>query len=676
MSYQDSRRIVCVFLATIFSLSVVYQASAIDSGDGHPDLFDLGIENLMDLEVTSVSKREEKLFEAATAVHVITKEDIRRSGAQSIPEALRLATGMEVARINGNQYAISARGQNEMFSDKLLVLMDGRALYTPTFAGVWWVAQNYPMEEIERIEVIKGPGATLWGSNAVNGVINIITKTAENSQGLLVTAGTSSEENAFTTLRYGVASGDNMFSKFYAMASGRDGGADEDGSDKNDGRELYQAGFKTEWKMDNEGRLTFQGDIYDIDAQAEGAVFTIPGEPLSHYERTNNYFGGNLLMLYTRQLNDFTKLKTQLYYDHTNINTNIFGEKRNTYDAEVQLDTEPLNRHKLSIGAGYRYTEDSVADTVILQMKDDEYSLTNIFAQDEVTLIEERLKLILGVKFEENTYTGWETMPNIRMVWTDELWTLWGAVSRAVRLPYRAEDDVSINLFSGPEEMVVGRVIGDGRGESEKMIAYEAGFRVRPAHNFFIDIALYYDDYDDIMSSYQGTPFPEASPAPPHYVLPVYLDNIYDGETHGLDLTMEWTPAVWLKFSAGYTYTEMNIDVKSEFKSDRTLKSAGWLEGESPRNRFTFRTYTDLPHNVEFDAMLYYKDELPGVGHDVDSYTRLDLRLGWKPVDSFDISVIGMNLLDKEHWEHEDSYFEQRSAIERSVLLKVTYRSR
>lgn len=650
-------------------------------------LASMSIEDLMNIRVTSVSKKAEYLDEAAAAVYVITQEDIRRSGATSIPEVLRMAPGLEVANINNNQYAITSRGQNHMFSEKLLVLIDGRAVYSPTFSGVWWAAQHYPLEEIDRVEVVRGPGAALWGSNAVNGVINIVTKKSSLSQGVLVSAGAGNEEQGLFTARYGGNVGDSVFYKVYLMGQERDGGRGvkgewsgnpEDGGDAEDYKKVRQGGFRTDWNMGDGGSMTLQGDVYRVGAGAVGAVFVEPNKPTRHYENEDIYTGGNLLWLYKRQLNEDSKLTLQVFWDRTEIEKPFFQEKRDTYDGEFQIDTRLLGNHYLSLGANYRYSWHDFTDTAAMTMPDDDYNLYGAFIQDEIRLFDDRMKLIVGSKFEHNKYTGWEVQPNLRAAWIEEAWTLWGSAARAVRLPNRMDNGLNFNFRSeGTSEKatpIVGRLIGDGRVVSEEMITYEAGWRVRPAKSFSIDLATYYNRYDNLVDTFvvESEIFEEDTPAPYHLVLPVYEENVFEGDTYGAELVANWKPAKWLRLTGGYVYTRVYLRPKAGKETGDTKDLAEWISESSPLHTFKGRMNVDLPHRFEFDALVYYVDPLFGVG--AQKYLRLDLRLGWSPLENLELSLAGRNLLQERHYEFESQMLEENAWIERDFLLKVTFK--
>ncbi|HSS44518.1 MAG TPA: TonB-dependent receptor, partial [Thermoanaerobaculia bacterium] len=424
----------CVLLAAL-GLTLPASASAQTEEAVRPptELKKLSLEELFEMEVTSVSKKPEKLSETAAAVHVVTDEDIRRSAAPSIPEALRDIPGIEVARVDSRQYAITARGFNGTTANKLLVLMDGRSLYTPLYSGVFWDAQDTLMEDIARIEVIRGPGATVWGANAVNGVINIISKSAEETQGLLVTGGGGNEERAFTGVRYGGKLGADAYFRVYGKYFDRNDSVRPNGQDANDQFQMGQGGFRVDWKPRADQLFTLQSDVYDGSAEQPTA-----GDI--------DLKGGNLLGRWTRHFSANSDLQIQAYYDRTERNIPpIFGEKLDTLDLDVRHRFLPAGGHDVVWGFGYRHTNDKVNNSPALAFlpPNQTRQLATAFVQDEITLVESRLHLTLGSKIEHNDYTGFEYEPSGRLAWTpSKEQTIWAAISRAVRAPSRIDREL------------------------------------------------------------------------------------------------------------------------------------------------------------------------------------------------------------------------------------------
>ena len=611
------------------------------------DLTELSLEALMDVEVTSVSKREEKFFEAAAAIYVITAEDIRRSGAESIPEALRMVPGLHVARIDANKWAISARGFTFRLADKMLVLIDGRSVYTPLFAGVYWNVQDTLMEDIERIEVIRGPGATLWGANAVNGVINIITKSAKDTQGGLLTGTIGTYEHGLGGFRYGGKLGKDAWFRIYTKYFNRDrypGGADD--------WRVMRGGFRLDWDTTEQDSLTFQGDIYDGDA---GQRLTLSGfltPPYSHtFDDDIAIRGGNVLARWRHTFSKRSDMSLQFYYDRMERNEAVLDDTRDTVDLDFQHRFGLGERHDVIWGLGYRYTSDRIGNsfTFTLDPQSRGDHLVNAFVQDEITLIEDRLNLTLGSKFEHNDYTGFEVQPSMRLAWTpNEQHTVWGSISRAVRSPSRVDDDMRLNFAAFPGPMGSVRMMslfGNRDFKSEELIAYELGYRIRPTKNLSLNLTTFYNVYDQLQTHEPGVPFFEGSPPPPHMVIPLRIANKMDGESYGVELGANCKVTDFWKLRAGYTWLQVQLH-RDHASGDTTSEG---IEGDSPHHQVNLRSYLDLPGNWEFDTALYYVDSLPN--QETHSYVQLDVRLGWRPKKNIELSVGVKNVLWDRHRE-------------------------
>ncbi len=641
------------------------------------DLTELSLEELMDVEVTSVSKRAEPISAAAAAVFVITQEDLRRSGATSIPEALRMVPGVEVARIDASKWAISARGFNGRFANKLLVLIDGRSVYTPLFSGVFWDVQDTLLEDVDRIEVIRGPGATLWGANAVNGVINIITRSARETQGGLLAAGGGTEEQGFAALRYGGALGESSSYRVYGKVFDRGSGERLTGGAGADDWSMRRAGFRLDSKLAGGSDWMVEGDLYEGEAGETLTLQSLQAPVPRTVDGEEEVAGGYLLSRWQRALSDTSDLKVQLYYDRTERLAPLIDEERDTFDVELQHGFAPGFRHRLLWGLGYRRTADDIQGMAILSLfparrTDD---LASGFLQDEITLRPDRLWLTLGSKLEHNDYTGFEVQPNLRAVWTPrQHHTLWGAVSRAVRTPSRAEHDLRLDaqvigpgqVFPGAPPAVV-TSFGNPDYRSEELIAWELGYRVGLSPGLFFDLATFYNDYDRLRSTRTGQPFLEVTPTP-HLVIPVRIGNDLEGETYGAELAADWRISKRWRWSAAYSLLVIQLQVPPGGNA-----SALGAEGQSPRHQLFLRSSVDLAREVELDVSLRHVDELPSL--EVDRYTTLDLRLGWRPRPDLELSLVGQNLLEGSHVEAAPEVIPTHpTAVERGVYGKVEWR--
>jgi iron complex outermembrane recepter protein len=630
------------------------------------ELSRLTFDDLMNLEITSVSKKAQKVSEAAAAIFVITNQDLRRSGVTSIPEALRMVPGFQVTRIDASKWAITSRGFNGRFANKLLVLIDGRSVYTPLFSGVLWDIQDTLLEDVERIEVIRGPGATLWGANAVNGVINIITKQAKDTQGGLVTAGAGTKERGFGSVRYGAKLNDDTCYRVYAKYFDRDSGVDGV-----DNWHVVRGGFRIDWEPANGNSLTLQGDIYDdkIGSRVSVASLTAPFARTLDGDRESN--GLNLLTRWQHVISDTSDMTLQLYYDRIEQNTIILDEIRDTFDIDFQHRFLLSERQNVIWGLGYRFISDDINNTFSMSFYPDsrDDNLFSAFVQDEIILVEDRLHLTLGSKFEYNDYTGFEIQPNARLMWTPHSQhSIWTAVSRAVRTPSRVNYDIRYNIQVFPlgSSLALNSLIGNRNFDSEELIAYELGYRVQLMDRLSLDIAAFFNDYDNLHTLEPGDY--ETSSSPPHLVIPYMADNKMEGETYGVELAANWQALNWWRLQAAYTYLQIQLHLAGDSECILAEK----IEGESPHHQISFRSSMELFRDLEFDLWVRYADNLPS--QDIGSYITLDARLSWRLFNDLELSVVGQNLLDSDHPEFlSDMLATTLTEVERSVYGKITW---
>ena len=580
----------------------------------------LSIEQLMNVEVTSVSKRPERLAQASSAIQVITQEDIRRSGASSLAEALRLATNLQVAQLDSRQWAISARGLNSTTANKLLVLIDGRTVYTPLFSGVFWDVQDVPLEDIDRIEVISGPGATLWGANAVNGVINVITKDAKDTQGLYLSSGGGSALRGFGTAQYGGTLGHRARFRAYGSGFKRQPTVLPSGVDTTDDWHFEQGGVRVDWDPSQLSHLSFQGDLYD------GRI--APSSPTE-----TSVSGGNLVGRWSRTLSPHSDLRAQLYYDRTHRDIpGTFGEDLDTYDVDLQHHTRLGASHDVVWGLGYLLINDRVANSSMLAFLPAHVTRQWFtgFVQDEIALVPERLRLTLGSKVEHNDYTGVEIQPSGRLNWTvSQVGTVWAAVSRALRTPSRIDREFFVP--AQPPYLLA----GGPNFHSEEELAYELGYRYHQGP-LALSLATFYSRYYGLRSLEEANP-----PA----ALPIVIANGQDGESYGAELSADYHVTERWRLVAGYT--ELRIHVWALPTSTDT--SRGSAENHSPDRQFTVRSSADLPGHLTFDGTFRYVGDI--VNQQVPAYGELDARLGWQPVSRLEVSVTGQNLLHDHHAE-------------------------
>ena len=625
------------------------------------DLKQLSLEELMNIEIISVAKKEQRWFDTPAAIFVITQEDIRRSGVTNIPEALRLAPGVTVSRIDGNSWAIGIRGFGSGFSRSLLVLIDGRSVYTPLFAGVYWDVQDTLLEDIDRIEIIRGPGGTIWGANAINGVVNIITKSATETQGLLATAGGGSEEKGFGSLRYGGKIGQDFGYRVYGKGFRRDPQFTPHLSDVDDWQ-MGQGGFRTDWNLGERDNLTVQGDIYKGYSGMRDLVSSFSAPFSRTVEEDTDLSGMNLLGRWSRTLSETSNLALQIYYDRTFRREPRFQERRNTVDFDFQHRFKVTERQELIWGLGYRFTKgdtDSVP-TLVVSPQNRADNVFSAYLQDEFVLVE-NLRLTVGSKFEHNDYTGFEFQPSGRLLWTPAArHVLWASVSRAVRTPSRVDRDVAASSAPNPALPFFGRLLGNEDFASEKLLAYELGYRNQAADRLFVDLAGFYNRYDDLFSVEAETPFLE----PGRLILPFRFDNKITARVYGGELAADWRWLDWWRWRLAYSYLQINLTRKR--RSNDTITVPG-TEGGSPHNQVSLTSFVNLPGNIEIDGVFRYVDNLRG--QMVGRYFNLDLRLGWHAAKNVELSLVGQNLLQGHHAEWGGG-----TEIQRGVYTKVTWR--
>ena len=690
-------------LATLsLALPLLAQSPLLRADDPLDDYLSLDLQDLLSLEVTSVARKKQRLTDSAAAIFVITNEDIRRSGVTSIPEVLRLAPGIQVARIDSNKWAISSRGFNGQFANKLLVLIDGRSVYTPTYAGVYWEVQDVLLEDIDRIEVVRGPGATIWGANAVNGVINIITRSAEKSQGTLVSIGAGDEEKTVAVLRRGFAFGDGGFGRVYAKFNQRDSSYSPDlGGEAGDDWEKVQAGFRMDLALSSRDSLILQGDYYRADENQTLRQFILdpldpanqPPDPQHPYvipfvEDAFESSGYNLMMRWNREGGEVTT-NLQVYADHTERDEKVAYLQVNTLDIDFSQNWTLSPRNELLWGFGYRYIDDSFGNTFrTIFYEDPEYpSLYNLFVQDEYA-INDRLHFTAGIKWEHNEITGMETQPSLRLLWTpDETQTWWGAVSRAVHTPVRLGTASSIVAYLLPPDPVdpnyplpqVLRLDGNPELESEAVDAFEIGYRLRPDEKLSLDLALFHNRYDRLITyevlSRQSFQVPSPYFPGEWIYLPTEMTygNKRSATSQGLELSLDWQ--VRENWRLKFNYSWLDIDAKRDADGTDMLGDSV-LEGSAPDYQWSLRSQHNIRPDLSMDLWIYHVDELPFAGYSrprpIPAYTSFNLRLAWRRGD-MEFSVAGFNLLHDRHAEFASENILVLTEVERSLLATLRW---
>jgi iron complex outermembrane receptor protein len=648
------------------------------SGQKVPDVTTMSVEDLMNMQVTSVSKHTQKVADAAAAIFVLTQEDIRRSGATSIPDALRLVPGLEVARIDENKWAIGSRGFNGRFDNKLLVLIDGRSVYTPLFSGVYWNIQDVMLEDIDRIEVIRGPGATLWGANAVDGVINIITKPAASTQSAIVTAGGGTEERGSVGARYGGKIGDDTHYRIYGKYFDWGPSNYVTGGTANDGWDAMRGGFRADWTPAGANSLTFQGDLYRSNYDETLTVPSLAAPYSNTFPNSGAYSGGNILGRWNHN-SEGARMSLQMYYDSTTtVDNSLFVDHQKIFDIDFQHGFQVGDSQQFVWGLGYRSTLDRSDPSFTISLQPNQFTLNQFsaFLQDEISLVDNRLRLTLGSKFEHNDFTGFELQPNARLLWTlSPNQSVWTAVSRAVRTPALTEEGLRLNSEVIPPGApgnpaplpAVVAVFGSPQFNSEDLLAYELGYRVQATNNLSLDIATFYNNYSNLRTAEPGTPFVEGNPAPTDIVVPLIAENKMSGGTYGAELFADWKVIPKWRLTGSYSYLQMDIH-KNAGSQDPT---ADLPNGSSPKHQWYLRSSIDLPKHFDEDTTLRFVDSLPGLG--LQSYYSLDAHLGWRPARNIEFSIGGQNLLDNRHLEFLPDFVNTSpTVVKRSIFGTIT----
>jgi iron complex outermembrane recepter protein len=679
-----SKRGCTVIFTVIVFLMVLTVAPAQEAADTNATLSalaDMDITNLFNIKVSIVSPNApETIPQTPAAVSVVSAQDIKRSGAQNYPQALRLVPGMNVAQVDANQWAVSSRGFNDVFANKLLAMQDGRSIYTPLFSGVFWDVQGTLMEDIDHIEVVRGPGATIWGANAMNGVINIITKSAADTQGLFVNGGGGAEERGFAGARYGGAINSNALYRVYATYENHASTVLSDGSDANNSWQLGRAGFRTDWDPTDRNTFTFQGDGYAgwINQVFDEFDPTSPALTSTNAE-VMKVSGANTLGRWMHTFSDTSNFKLQAYYDYTaRFANNLFDEQRHTFDLDFKHEFALGTRDNVVWGLGYRITADHEGDndTISFYTDSQAINLYSAFVQDELIVMPDRVSLTVGSKFEQNDYTGFDFQPSARLLWTPtEHQTVWASVSRAVRTPSRAEESVILNQavptslpFPFPP-YVPATILGTNTFKNENMIAYEIGYRAQPIKDLSFDVDAYWNHYDDLRSQVPITPGG----------LTYYLANNIHGNAYGAEISATWCVLDWWRLQPSYSCLKSILHANAD-NGYTDAYSVGLDEGASPENQFMIRSSMDLPHDITFDTGLRYVDKLefPQVSGaptiTVPDYFEVDARLAWRINKNWEVAVIGQNLLHDRHTEFLPTYVHtQPTEIPRSIFAQVTF---
>jgi iron complex outermembrane recepter protein len=654
-----------LFLA---SLSI----SSIAWADDPNQALDLSVEDLLNVKVTSVAKKAQSLNDSPAAAFVISNEDIKRSGATNIPDALRLAPGLDVAKIDANKWAVTSRGFNSRRANKLLVLIDGRSTYTRSFAGVYWENQDVMMEDIDRIEVIRGPGATLWGANAVNGVINIITKSSAKTQGISFNAGGGTEEEGFASLRYGKRFGEDSSARAYVKGFKRDSNTHTSGVDAGDDWDKVQGGFRVDSRLNTQNEVTFQGDIYHSNINQSSIYPSIVAPFVTSQNDKNKTYGGNILTRWQHTYSSSSDAKLQFYYDTYTRKEGALYEKRDTLDLDFQHRFRLLDMHEFVWGLNYRYGNEKMIGKPLLEGITTPFRLTPVtvndqvfsgFIQDELSLIDNKLWLTIGSKLEHNDYSGFEGQPSARVMWAPYMQhRLWAGVSRAARTPARYEQDLTALTGAIPTSPFTPPVLiniqGNPNYRSENVISYEAGYRTSFAKSVSLDLTGFYNDYRNLRQLSLGlTDNP--------FVRELLFNNSATAKTYGIEVATVWQMLDWWRWDVNYSWLHTSL-LQTDTITPTSPEQRASLRGAlSPFSKvdldFWFR-YVDT--NIAFDAAGSKR---------IKAYVTLDLRLAYRPIKNIEFSLVGQNLLAEKHLEYINDNQTLPTAIDRGMYGKISW---
>lgn len=633
------------------------------------DATELDMADLLKMKVTSVSKKAQALSDAPSAIFVISNEDIRRSGVTSVPEALRMAPGVDVARISSSRWAVTTRGFNGGFANKLLVLIDGRSVYTPIFSGVYWDAQDVMLEDVDRIEVIRGPSATLWGANAVNGVINIITKHTENTQGGLLTAGGGNLERGFGSLRYGKRLSDDTYGRVYVKGFERAEFTGLNGLAAEDSWSRQQGGFRMDSRLSGQDELTLQGDLYRNQLNQSFLLPSFVPPFLKKADTHAKVAGWNLTSRYKHIISSTSEYSLQFYYDHTERDEITKDQVLDTLDIDFQHNFQIFSKQNFIWGLGYRSYLDNLGTTTYFSVdpRKRNIQLFSAFTQDEIMLIDDKLWLTIGSKFEHNDFTGFEGQPTAKLMWAPSpRHRVWGSVSRAVRTPSRLENDLTVleGVFPIPalNGMALPITLNSNRSfRAEELLSFELGYRFTMAKKLSLDLTAFYNDYNNLRAS---TPTPITS----NGVIPFLFTNQDTAKSYGFEASAIWQMTDWWRWDAAYSFFNSEV-------SRKPLNQP--LESISPNHKISLRAGITPVDRLNLDFWLRYNSNIKSLSSralglvPVEEFVTLDARIAWQVHTAVELSLTGQNLLDSRHLEFIEETYLLPTEIPRGVYGKV-----
>lgn len=647
----------------VLSLGLTSQAVYAESLN---ELSDASFDDLLSQEVTSVSRKQQNLYTAPAAVYVITEDDMRRRGVRNVPEALAMAPGISVAAVDGNKWAISSRGFSSVYSNKLLVQIDGRSIYTPAFSGVYWDQHILPIQDIERIEVIRGSGATLWGANAVNGIINIITKQASDSQGGKLRASVSDQDSGTASLSYGGSFDEGSDYRVNVQTTEKGSNSRYDGlGDAEDDFQSKNISFRIDHALANDD-FSITGGYQDAKEQQTLSVLNQPPpsffttDYVDEFDLSSWYLNSNWIRFHESG----AESRLQFYIDNYERGEVYLGQDVVTYDLDYQLSLAPVGNHSVITGLGYRKINADFTNSYAVSVTPAENNLDlyNFFIQDEISLVPEQLSLTLGSKFEHNDFTGWEIQPNLRIAYTPVSGHFaWGAISKAVRTPSIAENGSTIQ--GGVTVPITSWVQGTDQQISEDITTYELGYRYFGSNVYTLDAAIFYSKYSDYIS-YE-----------PISLNTFQMNNKLSGRSYGVELSSVWQATSKWQLATSYSFLDVDMEADSDSLDPLSLTV---LNNSYAQHMFKLHSAYDLSSEWAFDIWFYYSDEVPipsnyalFQGISVEDVISTNMRLGWRPTPDIEVDLTGYNLFDSPNLQSVGESFSKPTEIGQSVSLTL-----
>lgn len=652
--------------STVFAMVLVGLATPASAQLTADALKRMSLEDMMNIEVSTVARTPQRIADIPAAIHVVTRDDIRRSGATTLPEALRLAPGVQVARIDSTRYAIGIRGFADRLARSMLVMIDGRAVYSPLFAGTYWEVQDAMLEDVERIEVIRGPGGTLWGANAVNGIINIVTRHSRDTQGVVVRGAAGDGLRGLATARFGGSTGDTFSYRVYGKTSGRRPERHADNADFDEFRSV-QVGARTDWASGPQS-FTVQGDVYSARLGQRTAVLTETFPYSRNETRQAPLAGGNILARWTRTGEAGRGVQLRAYYDRTSRDERPVAETRDTIDVDFQQTGAASARHALVWGLGYRRSSGRIVAVAPAAFIPDSRgdNLFSAFVQDDIRLVGNRLRAVAGLKLERNDYSGVELQPSARLIWhLTARDTLIGSVTRAVRTPSRVETDYTTTSVANAATPAFVRLLPNADFRAEELIAYEVGYRTQAARNAYVTFSGFFNQLDHLVSTELLPAVVEPLPTP-RVILPVTFGNGIEGQSHGFEVTGDVRPLSWWRWTGHYAYARVQVS-KKPGSADVTQERRN--EQLVPRHQVYLHSSVDLPGAIEVDWSLRHVSRLRF--GPVPAYTTSDVRVAWLATPRLEFALVGQNLHQQAHQEWTGP---PNIEVQRTAYLNLTWR--